>query len=181
MSSEGNQQGEAPEGKTQQREKVYTIRGLDPDLYDRFTKVAREVGVTVGDLMNMAMSNLLVTLEASKDAAQKASSKVSKIAEKLKAAQSAAIKTMVSVVGDFDLISDIDELTVSKNDLLALDKPVVFSNIKRLVFSPDVDWDTINSKVRSIKVVNELVVPKGVPVLQLAKKCQLVKRIVVQE
>jgi hypothetical protein len=48
------------------------------------------------------------------------------------------------------------------------------------VFAPDVDWETLNSKVRSIKVVNELVVPKGVPVLQLARKCQLVKRIVVQ-
>jgi len=36
------------------------------------------------------------------------------------------------------------------------------------------------SSLLSIKVVNELVVPKGVPVLQLARKCQLVRKIVVQ-
>ncbi len=175
-SDEGRQEGQ--EGS---REKVYTIRGLDSDLYERFTKTAKELGVTVGDLMNMAMSNLLVTLEASKDSAQKLSNAISKLTEKLKAAQSSAFRTVISSIADFDLISDIDELTVTRADLESLDKPVVFSNIKRLVFANDVDWNLINSKVRSIKVVNELVVPKGVPVLQLAKKCQLVKRIVVQQ
>jgi len=90
------------------------------------------------------------------------------------------MKTVVGAVADFDLISDIDELTVTKADLQAAERPIVFSNIKRLVFAPDVDWETLNSKVRSIKVVNELVVPKGVPVLQLARKCQLVRKIVVQ-
>ncbi|MCG2882173.1 MAG: hypothetical protein L7G91_04840 [Acidilobus sp.] len=164
----------------EEKGKVYTIRGLDPELYERFSRTAKELGVTVGDLMNMAMSNLLVTLEASKDVGQRVSSVLSRILDKIKEAQAAAMRTVVGAVADFDLISDIDELTVTKADLQAAERPIVFSNIKRLVFAPDVDWETLNSKVRSIKVVNELVVPKGVPVLQLARKCQLVKRIVVQ-
>lgn len=164
----------------EEKGKVYTIRGLDPELYERFSRTAKELGVTVGDLMNMAMSNLLVTLEASKDVGQRVSSVLSRILDKIKEAQAAAMKTVVGAVADFDLISDIDELTVTKADLQAAERPIVFSNIKRLVFAPDVDWETLNSKVRSIKVVNELVVPKGIPVLQLARKCQLVRRIVVQ-
>jgi hypothetical protein len=164
----------------EEKAKVYTIRGLDPELYERFSRTAKELGVTVGDLMNMAMSNLLVTLEASKDVGQRVSSALSRILDKIKEAQAAAMKTVVGAVADFDLISDIDELTVTKADLQAAERPIVFSNIKRLVFAPDVDWETLNSKVRSIKVVNELVVPKGVPVLQLARKCQLVRKIVVQ-
>jgi len=164
----------------EEKGKVYTIRGLDPELYERFSRTAKELGVTVGDLMNMAMSNLLVTLEASKDVGQRVSSVLSRILDKIKEAQAAAMKTVVGAVADFDLISDIDELTVTKADLQAAERPIVFSNIKRLVFAPDVDWETLNSKVRSIKVVNELVVPKGVPVLQLARKCQLVRKIVVQ-
>jgi hypothetical protein len=164
----------------EEKGKVYTIRGLDPELYERFSRTAKELGVTVGDLMNMAMSNLLVTLEASKDVGQRVSSALSRILDKIKEAQAAAMKTVVGAVADFDLISDIDELTVTKADLQAAERPVVFSNIKRLVFAPDVDWETLNSKVRSIKVVNELVVPKGVPILQLARKCQLVRKIVVQ-
>ncbi|ESQ24307.1 MAG: hypothetical protein JCHSAcid_13010 [uncultured Acidilobus sp. JCHS] len=173
------QEGEGGQEK-EEKGKVYTIRGLDPELYERFSRTAKELGVTVGDLMNMAMSNLLVTLEASKDVGQRVSSALSRILDKIKEAQAAAMKTVVGAVADFDLISDIDELTVTKADLQAAERPVVFSNIKRLVFAPDVDWETLNSKVRSIKVVNELVVPKGVPVLQLARKCQLVRKIVVQ-
>ncbi|MGC9072289.1 MAG: hypothetical protein ACP5HK_06325 [Acidilobus sp.] len=176
----GSEGQEGGQGEGEEKGKVYTIRGLDPEIYERFSKTAKELGVTVGDLMNMAMSNLLVTLEASKDVGQKLSDTLSRLLDRLKAAQSSAVRTVVSAVADFDLVSDIDELTVTKADLQAADKPIVFSNIKRLVFAADVDWDTLSSKVRSIKVVNELVVPKGIPVLQLAKRCQLVKRIVAQ-
>jgi len=118
----------------EEKGKVYTIRGLDPELYERFSRTAKELGVTVGDLMNMAMSNLLVTLEASKDVGQRVSSALSRILDKIKEAQAAAMKTVVGAVADFDLISDIDELTVTKADLQAAERPIVFSNIKRLVF-----------------------------------------------
>ena len=168
------------EGEEDRSSRVYTIRGLDPELYERFVRTARELGVTVGDLMNMAMGDFLVSLEASKDFSQRLSQKPARLAEKIRSANAAALRTIVSAVGDFDLISDIEELTVTRADLESLERPVVFSNIKRLVFAQDVDWQLINSKVRSIKLVDEVVVGKGVPVLQLAKKCQLVKRIVTQ-
>ncbi len=175
--SQGEAQGQ---GEREEKGRTYTIRGLDPEIYERFSKAARDLGVTVGDLMNTAMSNLLVTLEASRDVGQKLSDALSRLAARLKEAQSTAVRSVVGAVAEFDLISDIDELTVTKADLMAADKPIVFSNIRRLVFTPDVDWETLSSKVRSIKLVGELVVPKGVPVLQLAKRCQFVRKITVQ-
>lgn len=177
MSSEGGSE-EAPENE--ERSKVYTIRGLDRDLYERFVKTAKELGVTVGDLMNMAMADFLVTLEASKDVSQRVSQGFSRFVEALKSAHASAMKALTSAVADFDLISDINELTVTKADLESLERPVVFSNIKRLTFADDVDISTFNSKVRSIKLVDELVVPKGLPVLQVARKCQLVRKITVK-
>ena len=179
MSGEEGVQGGGQE-EEKEKGRTYTIRGLDPELYERFSRTAKELGVTVGDLMNTAMSNLLVTLEASKDVGQRLSDALSRVLAKLKEAQTSAVKSVVSAVADFDLITGIDELTVTKADLQAAERPIVFSNIKRLVFAQDVDWETLSSKVRSIKMVNEVVVPKGIPVLQLAKRCQFVRRIVVQ-
>ncbi len=180
MSGEERDQGTEQGGEKEERGKTYTIRGLDPELYERFSRVAKEMGVTVGDLMNTAMSNLLVTLEASKDVGQKLSDALTRVLAKLKEAQATAMKSVVGAVADFDLVTGIDELTVTRADLQAAERPIVFSNIKRLVFAPDVDWETMSSKVRSIKVVNEVVVPKGIPVLQLAKRCQFVRKIVTQ-
>ncbi len=169
--------GSDKEGEGEEKGRVYTIRGLDRDLYERFVKTAKELGVTVGDLMNMSMADFLVTLEAGKDVSQRLGQRLNKFVESLRSAHISTIKALTSAIADFDLISDIEELTVTKADLQALERPVVFSNIRRLVFADDVDLETFNLKVRSIKMVDELVLPKGLPVLQVLKKCQLVKRV----
>ncbi|MGC8566799.1 MAG: hypothetical protein ACP5I6_05130 [Caldisphaera sp.] len=176
MSENPNVQ-ENQENQEKKQEKVYTIRGLNEDLYESFSKTAKELGTTVGELMNQAMGQFLVTVEASKDATQKITDKVSKTSSKILKGPFDAFKQLITSIADFDLVSNINELTVTKNDLETAEKPIVFSNIKKLVFSQDVDINTINNKVRSIKVVDEVVVPSNIPVLVVAKKCQLVKKI----
>ncbi|AFZ71272.1 hypothetical protein Calag_1574 [Caldisphaera lagunensis DSM 15908] len=170
--SEDNQNNEE-----KKQEKTYTIRGLNEDLYESFTKAAKEMGTTVGELMNQAMSQFLVTLEAGKDVGKKISEKASKASSTLVKGPFDAFKQLLSYIGEFDIVSNITELTVTKQDLENSEKPIVFSNIKKLVFSPDIDINTFNTKVRSIKVVDEVVVPSTLPLIPVAKKCQLVKKI----
>ena len=165
-------------GEEKKQEKVYTIRGLNEDLYESFSGKAKDLGITVGELMNQAMGQFLLTLEVSKDIKQRVGEKVERASHKFIRGPIETLKQIINNVADFELVSNISELTVSKSDLELAEKPLIFSNIKKLEFSPDVDVDLINAKVRSIKVVDEVVIPSTIPVLVIAKKCQLVKRIV---
>ena len=171
MSGEDDQSGK-------ERANVRSIRGLDEDLYRRFSSKAKEMGVTVGELMNVAMGRLLVSLDAGTSAGERLSSALKSLGSKVKEAQSRAFKNAVEAVADFDLVTDMEELSVGRRDLEAAKRPLVFSNVKRLEFEDDVDWELLRSKVRSINVVEELVVPRGVPKLELAERCRMVKRIV---
>jgi hypothetical protein len=45
-------------------EKPRTIRGIDPDLYDRALALSRQTGKTVGQVINDALSNLLNTFDS---------------------------------------------------------------------------------------------------------------------
>ncbi len=170
--SEENQNNEE-----KKQEKTYTIRGLNEELYENFSKAAKEMGTTVGDLMNQAMSQFLVTLEAGKDVGKKISEKVAKTSSNVIKGPLDTFKQFISMIAEFDLVSNISELTVGKQDLENSEKPIVFSNIKKLSFSPDVDINTFNAKVRSIKVVDELIIPPNLPLILVAKKCQMVKKI----
>ena len=162
----------------EERRNVRSIRGLDEDLYRRFSSTAKEMGVTVGELMNVAMGRLLVSLDVGTSAGGRLSSALRSLGSKVKEAQSRAFKNAVEAVADFDLVTDMEELSVGRRDLEAAKRPLVFSNVKRLEFEDDVDWELLRSKVKSINVVEELVVPRGVPKLELAERCRMVKRIV---
>ncbi|MFP3144275.1 MAG: hypothetical protein RXQ93_04570 [Caldisphaera sp.] len=170
--SENNQENEE-----KKQEKTYTIRGINEDLYESFSKAAKEMGTTVGDLMNQAMSQFLVTLEAGKDIGKKISEKATKTGQNIIKGPFDAFRQLISSIAEFDLVSNINELNVTKQDLENAEKPVVFSNIKKLSFSSDVDINIFVSKVRSIKVVDELIIPPNLPLITVAKKCQLVKKI----
>ncbi|MGC8572647.1 MAG: hypothetical protein ACP5L0_01365 [Caldisphaera sp.] len=163
--------------EVKKQEKTYTIRGLNEDLYESFSKAAKEMGTTVGDLMNQAMSQFLVTLEAGKDIGKKIGEKASKTGTNIIKGPFDAFKQLISSIAEFDLVNNINELNVTKQDLENAEKPIIFSNIKKLSFSSDVDATTFINKVRSIKVVDELIIPSNLPLIMVAKKCQLVKKI----
>ena len=135
--------------------KTVTIRGLSVDIYERISRLAREMGVTVGEIVNEALRRYITTLEN----------------------VSRAIDNLVRS-GDVVVISGVSSLTVTKADLESLDKPVVFKDMDELVFADDVTNDLIKNKVAKIVNVNTVYVPKTVSTLLIASKSELVRKIV---
>lgn len=153
--------------------RVFSIRGLDPEIYDRFAKVARELGVSVGELMNEAMRFMLSLVSVGTVAG------VEGIKLLMKSLR--GVKGIHESLGNVEVISGLDELEVSREDLESIDKPVIFMNIKKLVFKEGIDRGLIESKVRGIKLIDEVVVPKSIPKLIVARKCSMVRKLVSSE
>ncbi len=153
--------------------RVFSIRGLDPEIYDRFAKVARELGVSVGELMNEAMRFMLSLVSVSTVAG------VESVKSLMKSLR--GVKGIHELLGNVEVISGLDELEVSREDLDSIDKSVIFMNIKKLVFKEGIDRELIESKVRGIKLVDEVVVPKSIPKLIVARKCSMVRKLVSSE
>ncbi|MFB6470886.1 MAG: hypothetical protein TU36_006620 [Vulcanisaeta sp. AZ3] len=135
--------------------KTVTIRGLNTDIYDRISRLARETGMTIGEIVNDALKRYTAALES----------------------VSRTIDNMIRA-GDVIVISGISSLTVAKTDLESLEKPVVFKDMDELVFADDVTNDLIKNKVAKIVNVNTVYVPNTVSTLLIASKSEFVKRIV---
>ena len=168
------------EGKEESK-KVFTIRGLDPELYEKFTQTAKSLGVSVGELMNEAMRTILTLIIVSREAGEKAGKELGKATASMVSAPLKVIKAFIEGFKDFEVVTSIGELSISRADLEGVEKPVLFVNIRKLVFEDDVDWDLINSKVKGVKLVDEVVIPKNIPKLLFAKKCLMVKKLVSQK
>ncbi|MEM3221778.1 MAG: hypothetical protein QXD56_07500, partial [Saccharolobus sp.] len=82
-------------------------------------------------------------------------------------------------MGDFIVISDIDELTINKEELIEAGKPVLFRNIKRLTLLGITDQE-ISNNIQEINGVDELIVPPNINKIKLLQKCRMVKRIITQ-
>ncbi len=142
-------------GEESSEKKTVTIRGLSTDIYDRVSRLAKETGTTIGEIVNEALRRYITTLE-----------NISK-----------AIDNMIRA-GDVVVISGVSSLTVTKTDLESLDKPVVFKDMDELVFAEDITNDLIKNKVAKIVNVNTVYVPKSVSTLLIASKSEFVKKIV---
>jgi len=142
-------------GEESSERKTVTIRGLSTDIYDRISKLAKETGTTVGEIVNDALRRYIATLENI----------------------SRAIDNMIRA-GDVVVISGISSLTVTRADLETLEKPVIFKDMDELVFADDVTNDLIKNKVARIINVNTVYTPKSVSTLLIASKSELVKKIV---
>lgn len=142
-------------GEESSERKTVTIRGLSTDIYDRISKLARETGTTVGEIVNDALRRYIATLENI----------------------SRAIDNMIRA-GDVVVISGVSSLTVTRADLETLEKPVIFKDMDELVFADDVTNDLIKNKVARIINVNTVYTPKSVSTLLIASKSELVKKIV---
>ena len=159
--------------------KVYSIRGLDPRLYEEFAKLARTLGMSVGELMNEAMRLTIAALEAGKDLGRGVKTVVKGVLDLLKIPLETARDILEKSV-DVDIVSGIDELEVSRADLEAAPRPVLFINVKRLVIADDVDPKLVEEKIAGIKLVDEVSIPKTIPKLLIARKCSMVRKIVVR-
>lgn len=171
----GREQEEKEESK-----KIFTIRGLDPELYEKFTRTAKDLGTSVGELMNEAMRTLLTLIIIGREAGEKIGREVGKTGAALLSTPIKIMKAIVEGAKDFEVVSGIGELSVSKVDLEAIERPVLFVNLRKLVFEDDVSWELINTKVKGVKLVDEVVLPKHIPKLLFAKKCLMVKKITIK-
>jgi len=134
--------------------KTVTIRGLSTELYERVTRVAREMGVTVGEFVNEALKQYISVLEG-------------------------ISKTLDNVVksGDAIVISNVSSLVVTRSDLEGVSKGVIFKDMDELIFADDVTSELFQNKVVKIVNVNTVYVPKSLSTLLVASRCELVKKI----
>ncbi len=139
--------------------KTITIRGVDQCVYERALRLARELGLTVGDIINEALRRFIASIESAKR----------------------AIETHIEMLtrsGDIVIISSVDTLVVTRKDLESIPKKVVFKDIKELIFGDDVTEDIFREKVYEIVSVNKVVVPRTLSTLLVASRCRYVHKIV---
>ena len=153
-----------------EEKKPISIRGVDKELYKKITLLARESGKTIGELINEAMKLLLTTTSAALEAAAKAGTAVTELGKSV----AEGVKEGVT---DYIEVKDINELVLNADDLRRLDKPLVLRNIGRLVISNNVPFELFDRVVKSIVLVDEVVVPSSYPKLLVAARCRFVKKI----
>ena len=161
-----------------EKTKTVTIRGIDSEIYDKFVEMANSMGMSVGELMNTAMKQLLALLTIAREKSGEVGKSAGETLSKIISTPKEFLKEFVEGVKDFDVISGIEVLEVSRSDLEHAMKPVVFINIKKLVFKDDVDTQLFDNKVKSIKFVDYIVIPRNLPRLLVAKKSMFVKKII---
>ncbi|MEM4699765.1 MAG: hypothetical protein QXT74_02285 [Candidatus Nezhaarchaeales archaeon] len=144
-----------------------TIRGLDRELYARALALAKEAGRSVGEVINDALRLLLSTGMAA-----------TAIATKVAEAGRGIVEEFVEGAKGVLTVSGVEELSVSRRDLEAVEGQVSFRGIKRLSFSDDVDYELFERKVASVVMCGEVEVPKGFPKLKAASKMRLVSKLI---
>jgi hypothetical protein len=162
MSSNQNDGGE-------EEKKTVTIRGIDKKLYEMATETARKTGKTVGEVVNESLRLFFVATGKITELADEAAARIAGLKESFESG-------LKESKGEVQVISNVDELAISRAELESLGKRVSFQNIKRLVLE-DLTEDDVEKHVHSIINVDELVVPKGVNKLKVLAKCKLVRKI----
>lgn len=152
--------------REEEERRQVTIKGVDKELYDRAIQAAREMGITVGELINKSLRAFLSVIDVTNRAV---ASMTQVISESGRAFMEGARGVKV--------ITSVDELVVTREDLESIDNQVAFKGIKRLIFSNDVTWDLFNSKVASIVMCNEVVLPKSIPKLKAMDKMRFVGKV----
>ncbi|MCE4606269.1 MAG: hypothetical protein F7B59_02935 [Desulfurococcales archaeon] len=153
----------------EEKKKIYTIRGIDPETYEAFSKLARDLNISMGRLISEAMRLTITLAETGTKIGLKKLGELSTII--LRGGKTETYDESVEVV------TGIRELEVSKTDLDDAEKPIVFLNLRKLTFASDITWDLLDKKVKEIKLVDEVAIPPNIPKLKLAKKCIMVGRI----
>lgn len=156
------------ENNEQNKKRTITVRGIDQKLYSKLTEIARNSGKTMGEVVNDAFRTFLDLTNTAKQTANNVIQTGKTFIEGFKEG-----------MGDFIVISDIDELTINKEELIEAGKPVLFRNIKRLTLLGITDQE-ISNNIQEINGVDELIVPPNINKIKLLQKCRMVKRIITQ-
>ncbi len=119
-----------------------TIRGIEDDVYAKFTAEAKRRDLSIGELTTIVM------------------------------------RALVEDIGTTNYrIGNLTVLLVSKRDLESLKGPVMFHNIKTLEFADDIDWDSFDRSVMSIKNCAKVLIPQSLTRFQVLTKCAMVAEV----
>jgi len=154
---------------SEEKKAIVSIRGVSEELYSKAVSLAKNIGVPVGEVVNEALRLLLSTIELG----------VAAPGYVLRSILETGRRTIESItnLGNVIKVGDMEELTVSRRDLESVEGKVIFSNIKRLVFSNDVTPELFESKVHSIVFCDVIVIPEAIPKMKVLSKARLVKRV----
>ncbi|WP_016731756.1 hypothetical protein [Saccharolobus islandicus] len=150
------------------KKKTITIRGVDEKIYRKLTEIARSSGKTIGEVTNQAFRTFLDLSDAAKRTA-------SGVVESGKT----FIEGFKEGIGNLIIISDIDELSVNKEEMMQTGKPIAFKGIKKLSLV-NISDDDVEKYIQEISDVDELIIPPNINKLKLLQKCRRVKKIIVQ-
>lgn len=151
----------------EEKKKTVTIRGVDSSLYEKAIITARQTGKTVGDVVNQALSTFLGLTD-------KAADKLDKLISGAKDVGKSFVEGYEDSKKNLIIISDLDELTLNKEEILQENKIISFRNIRKLQLN--IDQDCLKN-IDSIIAVDELIIPKGINKISLLSKCKFVKKI----
>lgn len=151
----------------EEKKKTVTIRGVDSSLYEKAVIMARQTGKTVGDIVNQALSAFL-------GVADKAANTLDKIVTGAKDVGKSFIEGYEDSKKNLIIISNLEELSINKDEIIQEGKSVSFRNIRKLQLN--IDQETLKY-IDSIIGVDELIIPKGINKIALLTKCKFVKKI----
>ncbi|RSN67683.1 hypothetical protein D9Q81_07775 [Candidatus Korarchaeum cryptofilum] len=147
--------------------KDITIRGLNPELYNSVAELSRRLGISIGEAINEAMKLLLDVMGGLRS--------IQPLVEGVKEAGksiSEGISNLTPVP-----ISGIEEIELSKEDFEKFGRRVLISNVRKVVFSQDVDEATLEKYVAVIRDCDEVSFPKSISKLLALSKCRDVDRV----
>jgi|ECHhosMinimDraft_1075155.scaffolds.fasta_scaffold00009_47 hypothetical protein len=161
------------ESKDENETKTVTIRGVNKEVYNEVVRLSREIGKSVGEITNQALTLFL-------SIANEASRAISSVGGGVVETGKAFIEGFRESRKDITIISNIDEMEISKDELISYGKPISFRNIKRLTFT-DIDQNTFENYIDSLISIEELVIPSSVNKLKLLQRSRFIKRIVINK
>ena len=75
-------------------------------------------------------------------------------------------------------VENLDELTLTREELESVGGPIGFSGIKTLTISDDIDWELFDQYVDEIRKSKTVVIPNSLTKLQVLTKCRNVDKVV---
>ena len=119
-----------------------TIRGIEDEVYAKFTAEAKKRDLSIGELTTIVMRALVEDISTTNYR-----------------------------------IGNLTTLLVTRKDLESLKGPVMFHNIKTLEFADDIDWDSFDRSVMSIKTCAKVLIPQSLTRFQVLTKCAMVSEV----
>jgi len=75
-------------------------------------------------------------------------------------------------------VEGLEELTLTREDLLSVGGPISFNGIKTLTISEDIDWELFDKYVDEIRKSKTVIIPDSLTTLQVLTKCRNVDRVI---